>query len=124
MSRFFLFFSILILFLMPFHAFADDGLELEYSRHIKSAGEPESYDLDIYGDFGIKDIWTRQLQYKHSADKFSRQLRKRQALFSEPRNIALRNYLVKRDQMLYGEDGRVEVVGDKADMYLPDPDDQ
>lgn len=87
------------------------------SSYIKQCGIPEDYDLELYGDFDICNYYMRQLQYKENADKFSRQLRKRRELFAAPRNILYRQYKDALDAMHYGEDGRVEMVGDALEEF-------
>lgn len=70
---------------------------------IRQCGVPDSYDLEIYGDFEMCDIYQRQLGYKAEADKFERQMKKRQALFVAPRNRAYRQYKADLDAIHYGE---------------------
>jgi len=87
------------------------------SSYIKQCGIPEDYDLELYGDFDICNYYMRQLQYKDNADKFSRQLKKRRELFAAPRNMLYRQYKEALEYMHYGEEGRIEMVGDAVDEY-------
>ncbi len=93
-SFLFLFFiSIFIFYHAP--AYAQAG-------YIKQCGVPEEYDLEIYGNFEMCDFYQRQLDYKPQADKFRRQLKKRQALFAAPRNKVYRQYKADLEALYYG----------------------
>lgn len=90
------------------------------SSYVKQCGAPEDYDLEIYGDFSVCDVYQRQLQYKYKADKFRRQLNKRNALFAAPRKVMLDQYYADLEHMQYGDEGRIEMVGDAVDTYPHD----
>lgn len=102
---------LLLLTLIPLFftspAFAQAG-------YIQQCGIPDDYDLPIYGDFSMCDYYSRQFLYKEQADKYNRQLKKRQELFAAPRNIAYRQYKANLDRLHYGEAGVMTVTGDAA----------
>jgi len=103
-------------FLVFLVTFLISGPVFAQANQIYQCGVPETYDLEIYGDFSVCDFYQRQLAYKPEADKFKRQLAKRQALFAAPRTRAILRYKADLARMHYGEDNRMTVVGDATGL--------